>query len=51
SPAVVTARVTAVAGLGQLVSITLLLMLLAWWWTSRRRTQRAAGAEGTVSDQ
>lgn len=51
SPAVVTARVTAVAGLGQLVSITLLLVLLAWWWSSRRRTQRAAGAEGTVSDQ
>jgi hypothetical protein len=51
SPAVVTARVTAVAGLGQLVSITLLLVLLAWWWSSRRRTHRAVGAEGTVSDQ
>ena len=51
SPAVVTARVTAVAGLGQLVSITLLLVLLAWWWTSRRRTQRGDDEEGTVSDQ
>lgn len=51
SPAVVTARVTAVAGLGQLVSITLLLVLLAWWWNSRRRTQRADNAEGTVSPQ
>jgi len=51
SPAVITARVTAVAGLGQLISITLLLVLLAWWWSSRRRTQRATGAEGTVSDQ
>ena len=50
-PAVVTARVTAVAGLGQLVSVTLLLLLLAWWWGSRRRTLRAAGAEDTVSDQ
>ena len=51
SPAVVTARVTAVAGLGQLVSVTLLLVLLAWWWSSRRRTQRADGTAGTVSEQ
>lgn len=51
SPAVVTARVTAVAGLGQLVSVTLLLVLLAWWWNSRRRTQRPDNTEGTVSHQ
>lgn len=32
----ITARVSAVAGLGQLVSATLLLVLLAWWWSHRR---------------
>lgn len=37
-----TARVSALAGLGQLVSITLLLMLLAWWWSHRRRAVRTA---------
>lgn len=49
-----TARVSALAGLGQLVSITFLLMLLAWWWSHRRRSTRAPqdsenlGAAGTV---
>ncbi|MFM9083950.1 MAG: DUF6049 family protein, partial [Actinomycetota bacterium] len=35
----ITARVTAIAGLGQLVSISLLLVLLAWWWSHRRKTR------------
>lgn len=32
----ITAKVSALAGFGQLVSITLLLVLLAWWWSHRR---------------
>lgn len=58
SPAVITARVSEVAGLGQLVSVTLLLVLLAWWWNSWRRGRRAGGGEpspdggeGTVATQ
>ncbi|MEY3690799.1 MAG: hypothetical protein RJB57_454 [Actinomycetota bacterium] len=58
SPAVITARVSEVAGLGQLVSVTLLLMLLAWWWNSWRKGRREAhgdpspdGGEGTVAPQ
>ena len=38
----VTARVNAIAGLGQLVSISLLMVLLAWWWSHRRKSKRAA---------
>lgn len=37
----ITARVTAIAGLGQLVSISLLLILLAWWWSHRRSARNA----------
>lgn len=37
----ITARVTAIAGLGQLVSISLLLVLLAWWWSHRRSARNA----------
>lgn len=58
SPAVITARVSEVAGLGQLVSVTLLLMLLAWWWNSWRKGRRETqgdptpdGREGTVAPQ
>ena len=51
SPATVTAHVKAVAGLGQLVSITLLLVLVAWWWSHRRRNLRRKSAQGTVSAQ
>ena len=51
----ITARVTAIAGLGQLVSITLLLVLLAWWWSHYRKSRLDAGttptAESTVSEQ
>jgi hypothetical protein len=58
SPAVITARVSEVAGLGQVVSVTLLLMLLAWWWNSWRKGRRETqgdptpdGREGTVAPQ
>lgn len=51
SPAMVTAHVRAVAGLGQLVSVTLLLLLIAWWWTHRRRNPRHKAPQGTVSAQ
>ena len=42
----ITARVTAIAGLGQLVSISLLLVLLAWWWSHRRSARIAGGTSG-----
>lgn len=51
SPTVITARVRAVTGLGQVVSITLLLVLLAWWWTSWRRRRSSEDPAGTVSGQ
>ncbi|MGA1361420.1 MAG: DUF6049 family protein [Ilumatobacteraceae bacterium] len=51
SPTVITARVRAVTGLGQVVSITLLLVLLAWWWTSWRRKRTGGDPAGTVSGQ
>jgi len=35
----ITAKVTAIAGLGQLISITLLLVLLAWWWSHSRKSR------------
>ena len=46
----VTARMNAIAGFGQYLSLFLLLMVLLWWWTHWRRTrsQRARGT--TVSD-
>lgn len=41
----ITARVNALAGYGQLVSISLLLVLAAWWWSHwRKGKSRAAGA-------
>lgn len=45
----ITARVTAIAGFGQLVSISLLLILLAWWWSNRRKARVEANAASTVS--
>lgn len=51
----ITARVTAIAGLGQLVSVTLLLVLLAWWWSHFRKSRLDASekptAASTVSEQ
>lgn len=52
--ATITARVSAVAGFGQLASVTLLLLLLAWWWSHRRSRRASYGegpAEGTVGSQ
>lgn len=44
----VTARVSAIAGWGQLVSISLLLVLIAWWWSHRRSVRQRPDEEGTV---
>jgi len=44
----ITAKVTAIAGLGQLISITLLLMLLAWWWSHSRRSRLEGSDEEPV---
>ncbi|CAB4655528.1 unannotated protein [freshwater metagenome] len=46
----VTARMNAIAGFGQYVSLFLLLLVLLWWWTHwrRARIQKARGT--TVSD-
>ncbi len=44
----ITARVSAIAGWGQLVSISLLLVLLAWWWSHRRSVRQRGATEGTV---
>ena len=45
----ITAKVTAIAGFGQLISISLLLILLAWWWSNRRKARLEANAPSTVS--
>ncbi len=47
----ITARVNAIAGLGQLVGISLLLVILAWWWSNWRRSRLATAAATTVADQ
>lgn len=47
----ITARVTAVAGLGQLVSISLLLVLLAWWWSHRRKARLDSGTHEESNPQ
>jgi len=44
----ITARVTAIAGLGQLVSISFLLVLFAWWWSNRRSARRESASTTTV---
>lgn len=45
----ITARVNALAGYGQLVSISLLLVLAAWWWSHWRKGKFAAARATTVS--
>ena len=45
----ITARVNALAGFGQLVSISLLLVLAAWWWSHWRKGKLAAARATTVS--
>ncbi len=47
-PAILRARVTGLAGLGQVVSGALLLLILTWWVAHFRRNRRAALREGTV---
>lgn len=42
----ITAKVNAIAGLGQLISITLLLVLIAWWWSHSRKSR----AEGSTDE-
>lgn len=45
----ITARVNALAGYGQLVSISLLMVLGAWWWSYWRKGKLAAARATTVS--
>lgn len=45
----ITARVNALAGYGQLVSISLLLVLAAWWWSHWRKGKMEAARATTVS--
>jgi hypothetical protein len=47
-PTTLSARVTALAGIGQVVSVVLLLLILTWWVAHIRRNRRAALAQGTV---
>lgn len=44
----ITARVNALAGYGQLVSISLLLVLAAWWWSHWRKGRSKATGATTV---
>lgn len=44
----ITARVTAIAGLGQLVSISFLFVLFAWWWSNHRSARRESTSTTTV---
>lgn len=39
-PITISAKVNAIAGYGQLISITLLMVLFAWWWSNRRSARR-----------
>ncbi len=48
APTTFSARVTAIAGLGQLVMISFILIVLAWWWASWRKSRRERAAGGTV---
>jgi hypothetical protein len=47
----ITAKVNAIAGFGQLLSISLLLIILAWWWSHWRRSRLQAATATTVSNQ
>lgn len=47
----ITARVNALAGFGQAVSVGVLLILLAWWWSHRRKARLEAASGTTVSQQ
>ena len=39
-PITISAKVNAIAGYGQLISVSLLLVLFAWWWSNRRSARR-----------
>jgi len=39
-PITISANVNAIAGYGQLISVSLLLVLFAWWWSNRRSARR-----------
>jgi len=47
-PTTLSARVTALAGIGQVVSVVLLLLILTWWVAHIRRNRRTALEQGTV---
>lgn len=47
-PTMLSARVTTLAGIGQMVSVALLLLILTWWVAHFRRSRRTALREGTV---
>lgn len=47
-PITFSARVTALAGLGQFVMISFVLIVLAWWWASWRKSRREREQTGTV---
>jgi hypothetical protein len=48
APTTFSARITAIAGLGQLVMISFILIVLAWWWASWRKSRRERAQGGTV---
>jgi hypothetical protein len=47
-PVTFSARVTALAGIGQFVMISFILIVLAWWWASWRKSRREAEQSDTV---
>lgn len=46
----VTARMNAIAGFGQYLSLFLLVLVLLWWWSHWRRTRSESVRGTTVSD-
>ena len=44
----ISAKVNAIAGFGQLISVTILLVLFAWWWSNRRSARRERHNATTV---
>ena len=47
-PITISAKVNAIAGFGQLISVALLLVLFAWWWANRRSARRERLTTTTV---
>ncbi len=47
-PVILTARVTALAGIGQVISFIGLLLILTWWVAHYRRSRRRRLEQGTV---